>query len=230
MTRRASARPTTRQKLKLIDAATERGSRRASVVAARFVADESREVRVRAFESLSEHGEKRWSQLALRALDDSEGTVVATALECLVNWNVRRAARVIVPLLDHPDELTRSYAAWAIGKLGGADQIPVLRRHFRRVRDEVEGSALAEALFMLSRNTRYLDHLLRQLGSKRPQTRAFTANSLVGVANEKNFARVICALAHALQAEKSDWVVGAILPNLGEVISLAFEWRSGSEK
>lgn len=217
----------TRATLAQLSQAVHRGGRAAALVAARVVADPSREVRLRAFEALCEHGGSRWTAVAVAGLSDAEDTVAVTALECLVNWNIRRSVQHVLPLLDSTSELTRTYAAWAVGKLGALRHVPLLKRRLRRLGDEVESSALAEALFMLTREQKYLRRLLRQLKSKDPEARAFTTNSLVGVVDVKNFPPIICALAQALSTEKSQSVLPSIRRDLIEIVSLAADWKSG---
>lgn len=217
-----------RATLTKLNQALRRGGRGAALVAARVVSDPSREVRLRAFEALSEHGDSRWATLALVGLDDAEDTVAVAALECLVGLNARRSVEGVVPLLESASELTRTYAAWAIGKLGGPNHVPLLKRRLRRLGDEVESSALSEALFMLTREPKYLKRLLRQLKSTDPEARAFTTNSLVGLVDVNNFLPIICALAEALSTETSHAVLPSIRRDLIEIVSLAADWKFGA--
>lgn len=88
---------------------------------------------------------------------------------------------------------------------------------------DLQASALAEALFTLTNQPRYLDRLLAQLRSTDPEARAFTSNSLVGVVNKKNFATIACALVHALATETSEGVLPSVRRDLTEIISLAVD-------
>lgn len=179
-----------------------------------------------AFEALGEVGDVRWSALAIDALADPEDIVVVSAIECLVEWEARTSLAKIVRLLDGSSELTRAYAAWSIGKLGTRRHVPILQRRLRRLATSAEASAVAEALYMLTSEPRYLNRLLRQLRSRDPLARAFTTNSLVGVLNESNFARIAGELAQALMMEKSEWVLSSIRRDLTEIIALAVAWKS----
>lgn len=212
---------TTPAKLKLLDSGPT-----IARAAARFAADPAWEVRVRAFEVLVEHGDAKQIGLAVAALDDLEAAVVVTALECLVEWNARRVSTRIAKLLGSRDELTRSYAAWALGRLGTKRFAPLLRRRLRVLDDAAERSGVLEALFTLTQEPRYLVGLLGQLHSSDPYARAFTTNSLVGVANRKTCATIISALAHALTTEKSEYVAFAIRRDLTELVAQAVGWYS----
>lgn len=194
--------------------------------AARHATDPEWEVRVRAFEVLAKHGNAKQIGLAVAALDDPEATVVVSALECLVEWNARRFSTRIAALLDSRDELTRSYAAWALGRLGTVRFAPLLRRRLRVLDDTAERSGVLKALVTLTKQPRYLVELLRQLHSRDPFARAFTTNSLIGVASKKSCATLISALAHALVTEKSEYVAFAIRRDLTELVALAVEWHS----
>ncbi|MBX3187189.1 MAG: hypothetical protein KF819_09245 [Labilithrix sp.] len=185
--------------------------------------DDDWEVRLRAFECLRSKGDARWTLLAGAALKDESDLVVATALECLVAWRARRWADRASKLLSSASELTRSYAAWAVGRLGGKRHLGGLTRRFRKVSAAIEGSALAEALFMLTKRPRYLEHLLSQVRSADPEIRAFTANSLVGVLNTQNFPKVLCALANAVSVEKSAAIAPHLEANLEIAVSNALD-------
>jgi HEAT repeat protein len=219
---------TQREKLSVIRAAGNRGRRAGALASARFVGDQSREVRLRALESLCENGDEKFAPFAIAALADAEDTVVVTALQCLVSWELRRYVDKVVPLLDSPSELIRAYAAWSLGRLGARRHAPILRKRLRLLDDEVERSAVAEALYTLTLEPRYLRHLLNQLGSADPEARAFTTNSLVGVADRRNFGVIVCALARALATETSEAVLPSIRRDLAEVVSLAIEWSAGA--
>lgn len=194
--------------------------------AARRVNDISREVRLEAFESLSEHGDARWEKLAVIGLRDPEDTVVVSALECLVSWQSRRHVAKAVRLLDSPSDLVRTYAAWATGRLGNARQVQALRRRKRRAGDTAERTALLEALFTITGDRRYFKDLLKQLKSTNVYARAFTTNSLVGVANVRNVADSIGSLARALSSEKSEFVAAAIRRDLVCLVELTIEWHT----
>lgn len=180
-------------------------------------------MRRRALESLCEHGDQRWTTTALTALTDPEDTVAVTGIQCLVEWDVRDSADTISALLDSPSELVRTYAAWALGKLGAPRHVARLRRRFERCVDEVEGSALAEALFRLTKRPRYLEYLLAQLRSTDPEARAFTTNSLAGIVTRETFARIVGALAQALVSEESEAVLPSIRRDLREIVALGVD-------
>lgn len=188
-------------------------------MAARFLEDEDVAVRREAIDTLRDHGDIRSAALAARVLDDDDDLTVTSALECLARWKARRWADRVARLLTAPSELTRSYAAWALGKLGSQRHVVLLRSRFRSVSTEIEGSAVAEALYMLTRKPRYLRYLLEQLRSSDPEIRAFTGNSLVGVLDRNNFPTIMCAIAHAVSAERN----AAIAPHLQRDLEIAVD-------
>jgi HEAT repeat protein len=199
-------------------------ARQSSLVrAARLASAPDYDVRLKAFETLRDHGDARWRRIAMNALEDSEDVIVATALECLVEWGARSASKSIVRLLEARSELTRAYAAWALGQLGAQGEVSILRRHFSRARNSIFGSALAEALYILTDETSYLQHLKKQLRSTDPEIRAFTSNSLVGATDVENAAEIICALTRALSIEKSAVVRPRMQMDLPIIVSLLTE-------
>ncbi len=209
------------QKLRQLAATRPRAA--ATSLAVRLTTDADWEVRVRALQVLRETGDKTKVDVAAKALEDTEAVVVAEAIECIVEWRGRRLANRVARLLGNPSELVRSYAAWALGTIGGGRHIPLLRERFRLAHDEIEGSAAAEALFLLTGQRRYLTHLLAQLKSRDPEVRAFTSNSLVGVVDARNFVEVLCSLAHALARERNVVVLRNLRRDIESALANALE-------
>ncbi len=207
----------------------ETGARAAAVsVAVRLATDDDWEVRLRALEVLRDRGKIANVSVAVKGLQDSEDVVAATAIECIVEWRARRLADRVARLLDSPSELLRSYSAWALGKIGGPRHIPLLRHRFRVAKAEIEGSAAAEALFALTKERRYLMHLLAQLKSRDPEVRAFTSNSLAGAVDARNFAEVLCSFASALRRERNAVVVGVLRRDIEIALANALEVTRGT--
>lgn len=192
-------------------------------LAVRLATDDDWEVRARALEVLRETGNKTKVGVAVRAIEDSEDVVVVEAIECIVEWRALQVADKVARLLDSSSELVRSYAAWALGKIGDRRHVKGLRQRFHVARDEIEGSALAEALFTLTRQRRYLTHLLTQLKSRDPEVRAFTSNSLVGVVDGRNFVEVLCSFAHALARERNVVVLQNLRRDIESALANALE-------
>ena len=198
-------------------------SRTAVSRASRLVDDGDSEVRTRALEILRDQGGSANARLAHEALEDESDVVTATAIECLVQWGVKRSADRVARLLESPSELTRSYAAWALGELGGPRHLPRLRQRLRVVRREIEGRAVAESLYKLTGHRRYLTHLLEQLRSRDPEVRAFTSNSLVGVVDARTFPEILCVFAHALARERSAVVLRALRRDIEIALAIALD-------
>lgn len=192
-------------------------------LAERLATDNDWQVRARALAVLRETAKKTKISVAVRALEDVEDVVVVEAIECIVEWRALRVADRIAGLLDSSSELVRSYAAWALGKIGGRRHVKVLRQRFKVAHDKIEGSAVAEALFKLTRQHRYLAHLLVQLKSRDPEVRAFTSNSLVGIVDSRNFAEVLCSFAHGLARERNVVVLRNLRRDIESALANALE-------
>lgn len=217
----SSRRRTPEEKIRAM--ASKRSKAAAVALAAGFARDEDWEVRARALEVLREKGDSESLSVVRHALGDATDLVAVAAIECLVEWRAVRSANGVARLLESSSELTRSYAAWALGEIGGSRHVPVLRKRFRSFGKEIEGSALAEALYKITRQRRYFSHLLKQLHSRDPEVRAFTSNSLVGVTDARNFPEVISVLARRLARERSVVVRSSLRRDIEIVLDIVME-------
>jgi len=194
---------------------------RAVPLALAHVGSRDRETRMRAFEVLRDWGKPTHAPLAIKGLDDPEDTVVVSAIECLVEWNVRASAAKLATLLSASSQLVRAYAIWALGRLQARRYLPRLRDLFLSGKDTVIGSAAAEACHHLTSGpdaTRYEKFLAEQLRSKDPEVRAFTANSLVGIADRRNRPRVLKWLRAAERAETRPAIKDVLTANLAVLL------------
>ncbi|HEX4516562.1 MAG TPA: HEAT repeat domain-containing protein [Polyangiaceae bacterium] len=171
------------------------------------------QARVRALEAARCEKSEVLLPIVVTALHDREDLVVATAIECLVDWDAKETVAALSELLHAASELTRAYAAWALGRLGSREHLPRLRR-LMGDDGQVVASAAAEACFCLTGTKKYERFLLDQLASSDPEARAFTASSLVGIATDGNTSTLIRHLRAAARKERLPAIREAMRANL----------------
>jgi HEAT repeat protein len=171
-------------------------------------------VRQRAFECLAVHGDATHAELAVAHLADPEETVVVSALECLVAWRDGSAIDAIAASLDSGTELVRCYAAWALGRLDARRHRAQLEQLFHATPPTVVNSAAAEALYSFDAQPKYQTFLLQQLKHGDPEVRAFTSNSLVGIADDESTGVLVAALSAAAAREGSPAIREVMLRDL----------------
>ncbi|MCG8588700.1 MAG: HEAT repeat domain-containing protein [Proteobacteria bacterium] len=179
--------------------------RTAASMAAPFLADRDAEVRQAAMECLLERGSRRYADRVARRLTDRDEIVRVTALECLASWKASAHWRKLTAMLRDPAPLVRGYAAWTLKELGATEAVPKLEKRVGRERNGVAKAGLYESLAVMTGEPRYIGRLCKLLTHNDDRTRAFAANSVVGVANANPGARprLRAALSEALLREKN---------------------------
>lgn len=200
--------------------ACDADSRLGLASASAALTDPSWEVRVSALNCLREFDGVQYGDRAIAALTDDEELVVTAAIECLADWRATAAVEKLKLLLDSPSELVRSYSAWALGKIGADSSVPELIARFRATDADVYASAIAEALFRLTNDRAYQDYLLRQIHADDPETRAFTSESLAGIANENNAVAIAEELRRAIDRETLPAIRETLSSNLPRIEAL----------
>jgi hypothetical protein len=113
---------------------------------------------------------------------------------------------------------------------GGGRQalLPKLQKLVKAARGTPAGSAAAEACFELTGEKVFQQYLGCQLKAADPEVRAFTSNSLVGIARRANIAWLVDKLREAVAAEQWPAIKDVMKRDLETLLAIRADLVSAS--
>lgn len=191
-------------------------------LATRFADDEDYEVRVAALSCVGAAGDVASRPLLRKGLTDEEPLVRVAAIEALVALGSLddESLGAVERLLDDQSEMVRAYAGWALGRVGSPSAEAPLARRLPVEPSAVAKAGIVEGLYRLTSEALYLDMLQELLEDSDPEARAFTSNSMVGVATKDNAKQLIERLVLALNKESYPAIRDVIESNLQTLVDM----------
>jgi HEAT repeat protein len=192
--------------------------RDAASIAAGYLDDEDKFVRLYGLECLLRRGSRRYADRATAALRDSYDMVRVTAIQCLVAWRCRNRSSALRRLLRDRSPMVRAYAAWGLGSFRDRKSVPEIELGLSRERRDISKAGMLEALYLLTKRREFAHRLVGVLhDSGDHQARSFAANSLLGISDEYTRELAVAALERAVRAEPAKGVREVIRANLREL-------------